>query len=270
MSARERRNDGRTVKSVARALTVLQILQDAPSGATATALAAQLGLTPASTFQLLRTLEQFQFVYQEADSKRYLLGDAAGRLALAFRDELGLIQVASPHLYRLHELCGEDIHFAVWHGETTREILTLRSSQTTVLNPELERFAPMSKRLHCTATGKVFLASMPESQAAAIVRKVGMMKRTPRTITTLEELLADLRRVRDLGYAVSDNEQSEGMLGLGAPVYDYLGRVVAVIAIGLPDERGAGDRRATLIERLVSTANAISAQLGYDGVPRVL
>jgi DNA-binding IclR family transcriptional regulator len=258
-----RHNSGRTIKSVARALTILELLRDAPKGATATELAAHLGLTPASTFQLLRTLEHFEFVSQDADSKRYELGDGIGRLAVAFSNDLALIKVVSPHLYRLHERCGEDIHLSVWHKDTTRDILTLKSSQATVLNPAMEDFAPMGQRLHCTATGKLFLAHMPEAQAVAIVRKVGFLKRTPRTIDSLEILLEELRRVRKQGYALSDGEQSEGMLGMGVPVYDYVGHVMAVIAMGLPAERGMGERRAFLLEQLTSTAHAISLQLGY-------
>lgn len=242
------------------------MLRDAPNGASATELAARLGLTPASTFQLLRTLEQFEYVYQDAETKRYELGDGVGRLAIAFRNDLGFIKIASPYVYRLHERCGEDVHLSVWHKDTTRDILTLKSSQATVLNPAMEDFAPMSRRLHCTATGKLFLAYMPEAQVVAIMRKAGFAKRTPRTIDSLELLLEELRRVREQGYALSDGEQAEGMLGMGAPVFDYAERVMAVIAMGLPAERGTGERRVCLLEQLLATAHAISLQLGYGSL----
>jgi IclR family acetate operon transcriptional repressor len=87
---------------------------------------------------------------------------------------------------------------------------------------------------HSTAVGKVLLADRPD--AAAILERTGMPRRTDRTITSVSEMLAELERVRERGYALDLGEEETGVHCLAVPVRDGQ-RVVAGMSVSGPADR---------------------------------
>src|SRR6185312_3483573 len=64
----------------------------------------------------------------------------------------------------------------------------------------------MNVRLHTTGIGKAILAALPEATVRAIVQRTGLEPRTPRTISDEDELLRHLAGIREVGYAIDDEE----------------------------------------------------------------
>ena len=89
---------------------------------------------------------------------------------------------------------------------------------------------------------------------------------TPWTIVDLDELRADLARVREQGYAVSDQEVAVGMYGVAAPIFDRKNRVTATITLAAPMLRAGPDERARHIFVITEAARRISANLGSRAV----
>ncbi|NBQ05418.1 MAG: IclR family transcriptional regulator [Betaproteobacteria bacterium] len=69
--------------------------------------------------------------------------------------------------------------------------------------------------------------------------------------------------IRAHGYAIDDEESEQGMRGIGAPLRDITGQVVAAIGIGGPSQRLTLKKLRSLAPVLLSTAESISTQLGY-------
>jgi DNA-binding IclR family transcriptional regulator len=252
----------RPIKAVEHALTILNLVRENPPGQTVKALAETLQLTPASVYQLARTIESFGYLVQDSGSKRFLLGPAAGQLAAAVNDELRVVVLSSPDLYQLHARYREDVHLSNWRESSIHDLLYLKSTQNTILNPTREMTNPGDYLVHCTATGKVYLSHLPEAEVLALAPKGGFPRYTERTIHTTDALFAELRRVRSQGYAVSDEEHYQGKYALAAPIYDNRGQLAAAVAIGLPVERSRGERRSQMLADLLETARSISHRLG--------
>jgi DNA-binding IclR family transcriptional regulator len=72
-----------------------------------------------------------------------------------------------------------------------------------------------------------------------------------------------LEAVRQNGFAIDDEESEQGMRGIGAPIRDISGKVIASIGIGGPSQRLTLKKLRSLSTELINTANAISTQLGY-------
>jgi IclR family acetate operon transcriptional repressor len=74
--------------------------------------------------------------------------------------------------------------------------------------------------LHSTGVGKALLAQKPDDEVGAILKRTGMARRTPRTITSAARLLAELKTIRARGYAVDDGEQELGVRCVAVTVHD--------------------------------------------------
>jgi DNA-binding IclR family transcriptional regulator len=109
----------------------------------------------------------------------------------------------------------------------------------------------------------VLLAELPDDELAAVVARHGLATRTPRTITTLDALRANLGEVRAQGFALDDEESHLGLRCLAVPIRDARGRAVASVSVsGLAEEFAAAQmehHRAAAVE----AAAGISARLGH-------
>jgi IclR family acetate operon transcriptional repressor len=97
------------------------------------------------------------------------------------------------------------------------------------------------------------------------MRQHGMKKRTPKTITTMSRLLADLELVRTQGYAVDDEENSVGARCLGAPIFDAAGNVAAALGVSGTLTQVDEENLPKFVEALKETTRRISRQLMRSG-----
>ena len=90
--------------------------------------------------------------------------------------------------------------------------------------------------LHSTGVGKALLIDYSNHEIEHMIKK-GLTPLTPHTITTKEDLIAELEKIRKKGYAIDDEECEIGARCVAAPIWDYTGRVVAGISVSGPVSR---------------------------------
>ncbi len=115
--------------------------------------------------------------------------------------------------------------------------------------------------------GKALLAALPKAEAAAILRRLELSRRTPHTIVDRGELLKDLGRSAEQGYAVDDEEDHEGVACVGACVFDRSGHAAGAISVTGLKSRDWQARRKILAKSVMRAAAKISQQLGAAGRP---
>ena len=249
------------VQSVDRALDLLETLSGSErNGVSLAALARDLAISKSSALTLLRTLTARGYVAEIGSGRmrRYRLGLALARLGDEALSQISLLDVALPRLNEMTDETGWtsrigmlDDGFAVMIGR--------------VDGPGIVRFQSNLARRelpHCSAIGKTLLAHLNADSVREIAARNGLPARTPTTITDADHLLRELESVRARGYAVDDEEDSEGVLCVGAPVYDHRGGCVAGISLtGLKPTLPAGgiDGLGVVVRRY---AAAISRGLG--------
>lgn len=91
--------------------------------------------------------------------------------------------------------------------------------------------AGMQMPLHATAIGKCVLSGLSDDELVGLTTRLGLPARTGKTITDLDALRADLAGVRDLGYALEEEENEANVRCLAAPVRDSRGIVVGGVGI---------------------------------------
>jgi DNA-binding IclR family transcriptional regulator len=111
---------------------------------------------------------------------------------------------------------------------------------------------------HATASGKAWLARLPEREAVAVLDRHGMPQLAPRTITSRRRLLAELRAVRARGWAVVDEELAEGGRAIAAPIVCG-GQVVGAVAVSGPTFRLSLPKLYALGPRMLRAAADLGA-----------
>ena len=200
--------DRYTVRSVARAMRLINIIAEGPpDGLSLSDLARSLGASKSTTLALARTLTTAGVLRDSRPGPRYCLGTALIRLGDITRSQLPLGDICRPVLSELAEVTKMTSRVAI--SDEGYPVFIER-----VDGPGSVRFhAPLGQREvpHASAAGKAMLATMTEEQVRTLCRATGMQRRTAHTITDVDSLLANLAVARANGFAVDDEEDAEGI-----------------------------------------------------------
>ncbi|MBB5082501.1 IclR family acetate operon transcriptional repressor [Nonomuraea endophytica] len=248
------------MRSVARAAEVLEALSKSDGGVSVTDLAAACGLSKSAAFATLYTLRQYGLVADDGEgmNRRYRLGMALARLGSRAQDQLSLRDVARPALVELTRQTGMNSRLAV--PDEGQAVVVDQVSNGERIQVDLRmgtRELP-----HCTGLGKALLAEMTDEEVTALAGRVGLPYRTGHTITDLTVLLAHLKMVRELGYAVDDEEDADGIFCIGSALRDHTGACVGAISITSLKRDLPAWRYQELGRQVRATAERISGELG--------
>lgn len=243
--------------SIQRALSVIEELANNPKGMSVTNLAAGLGLSKSVVSRILTSLLNAGYVVHDSETRWYSLSFRPMSLMLKYADSLGFPDVCMPLVRALSRECGELVQLSVVEGDGMRYVAQADDGEQRIRVLSLiGREAP----LHATASGRVWLASLPEDYAIHLALQQGLHKFTPRTITSIDALRRDLRQVRRDGYAINEEQFTLGANGIAAPiVLERRGNVVvgAVIVTG-PSFRLTRERLLALAPRVVQAARELA------------
>ena len=245
---------------LAKALDLLDLL-DAHESLTLTELSAHAGINKATALRVLANLEDRRYVEREATTGRYRLGFRLLQLGVRKSEGLDLRTVARPILKRLQTEFDETVNLAVPAADGIVYIDILESAHG------LRMAASIGRRddYHSTALGKAIMAHWPEAVRDDFVRRRPLTQKTPHTIVGSSALTDELRRIREGGYAIDDEENELGARCVGAPVFDHWGGVAAAISVSGPGSRLTAERLAEMIASVTAASAQISAQLGFGG-----
>jgi len=251
----------RYVRSIERAIDALELLVRAERPLTLAEIVGQLGAPKSTVLNILRTLVRRRLVEHDEGSRSYRPGYRLAALAERAGTAAGLPRTARAHLEALARASGEVALLAVPDGDGIIFIDKVESPQPIQYVPPVGTRRP----LHCNSAGKMTLAMRPPQEWDAYVARVGLARYTASTIVDAQKLKAELRRIRRNGYAVSDGELLEDLIGLAAPVLQGPGGAfLAVVVVAGPAFR-MRRRLPDLLATLRREATALSEELA--GLP---
>ncbi len=240
-----------SVKSVDRALALLEALARADGPVGLADLAQGTGLPPGTAHRLLAGLLTRGYV-RRAGTRKYAIGSTALRLGEAAQRSLA--RSARPYLAELVEISGETANLAVLEADDVVYVAQVSSPHTLRMFAEIGRHVPP----HSTAVGKVLLADLPRERAEAVLARTGLARRTPSTITDPAAFLAELDAVQQRGWAADQEEQETGVRCVAVPVGGP-GQVVAAMSVSGPADRFAGADDHPLVEAMLRVSAAFTA-----------
>jgi IclR family acetate operon transcriptional repressor len=249
------------IQSLQRGLGILEFVARKGSGVSMAEVSRQVGLHTSTTFHLLRTLSTLGFLQQDETTKQYFPGSKIFHLATSASTELQLLNCASPVLAELARQTGEASHLAVLERQEIIVIAKVDGNSRVGLSDRVGYPRPA----HCTAIGKVLLASLADADLEAFLRTAQLAAFTAKSITSAAQLRQELDRVRTQDYAFDDEEFVQGIRCLASGVRNFSGRVVGAVGISGPVWRVSLDRVAPLTGLVMDAARGLSQSLGHTG-----
>ena len=257
------------VKSLAKALRILDTVGRFQHGTSIAALSKELKMGKSTVHRLLATLREFDLIWFDSTTSNYALGSRILRWSDLLVQQNVLVRHGLPVLRDLVSAGRETANLAVMDGSDVLYVAQFESMERLRMSEAVGTRQPA----HCTALGKAMLATMSDEEFNQFYGKADVLKSlTANTITDKRRLKEHLQKVRNEGVAYDFEENVVGVVCLGAVVRNFTGKPIAAMSVSLPMQRLRGDSLITLKEHLIEAVTRLSAELGYkaqDGSPQV-
>jgi IclR family transcriptional regulator, pca regulon regulatory protein len=249
-----------TLQSLERGLAVLQVFSNEHPQLTLSDVARMAGTTRATARRILHTLAALGYV--RVDGRSFSLTPRVLSLGWAYLSSLNLWDIAQPFMDELvaktNESCSAstlDLPDIVYVARVpTRRIMTVGLSVGSRLPA------------HATSMGRVLLAELGEEELEAFLATGPFDVRTDRTQVAPDELRTAIRRVREQGWAMVDQELELGLRSIAAPVRGTDGRAIAALNLAAAAPRvGLDELRGHLLPLLLATAEQVSTAFARSG-----
>lgn len=246
----------REIQSLGRGMQILDIIVNSGEAQSVTELSKKMLIDKSSVSRLLATLEKYGYVQQAKGSRSYTVGKRLFGIGWQLVNRYSVRETARSYLDYLVSRTGECSHVGIY---SSGYALVVDDVQSELSSLRVVGGVGRLLNLHNTALGKSLIAygdyPLPETLPVF----------TAKTITDISVLQADLARVRELGYAVDDEENEEGVCCIASPVFASSGAIVASIGISAPSLRIGRDKIDYLGKIVRGAAYYLSCELGYEG-----
>ncbi len=243
-------------RSVQKALAILEAFGGEHRALNLAELAAGAGVTLSSAQRCTHTLASLGYLQRDVRLRRWQLSPRALKLAEAYLSGHTLLEQATTHLIDLNQASGESVSLSEPDGMDMVFIARFPSLRRFYIHMPVGRRLPM----YCTASGRAYLAALPEGVARGLLRRAELRALTPHTLTDPQHIWKRIQAARTAGYAWSEQECYRGDLTIAAPVLGEDGRPLAVVNVSAPTSRWTLPQlRAKLAPLLLQTVHAASA-----------
>jgi len=260
--AEDRQRSG--VQSLGRAFAILEEVARHREGIGLAELSKLVGLHNSTTFHLAKTMVSLGYMRQERDSKRYRVGRPLFALAASALDEIEMVNLATPVLEDLSRETGESGHFAVRMGDTV--VVIARTSGPGAF--QLTDRVGVVRPAHCTALGKIILASLRPDQLKRFLERVELKPSTAKSITEASVLLREIAEVRRSAIAIDDGEFNAEVRCIAVPVYNFTGDVIGALGISGPIWRMSDQVLKSRAKLVQAAAQRLSTEFGASGATK--
>lgn len=238
-------------------LRTLEVIAESPKPLTNLELAKAVGAPPNTVLRHLRVLESQGLLARLSPGKRYL---AAPRLQRLAQCAISSWLAGEPVRLALLELAERTGESAALCGIEAGEVTVTATADSQF--PLRAHIALGSRHpLHCTAAGKVLLAGLGEVVRSKALRSTRLAAKTRLTLTSRQALEAELQRVQEAGYAISDEEYWPGLRSIAVPIPDTSGKVRTALSLHAPSARRDVKAMIEWLPALKSCARSIGERL---------
>ncbi len=247
------------LKTVDRALDLLELLAHEAQGLRPVEIGARMSLNKVAVHRLLSTLIRRGFVEKREDG-RCLVGLKLVAISSLRLNNLELKTEAQPWLRRLVDKVGQPVHLAIRDGN---EIVYIEKIETV---HSIRMYSQIGKRspLHCTALGKVLLGALDDRQVMALLQAAPLIAYTEKTTTDPARLLDEIRQVRQNGVAFDREEHEPGVFCAACPILDYRGQIIAALSTAGSRNDYFDQPESDVLAAIRETAMVISRRMGCD------
>lgn len=255
-------NDSTTSKnqSAEKALLVIEYLAQKGNAQRLQDIARDLQMNPSTLIRFLSTLQSMGYVDQEPETSRYYLTLKICSIANQISSNLEIRDIVRPYLKTISSTLKESVNFAIEQDMSVVYIEVVQGpDQLLKATQRIGSRAPM----YCTGIGKLLLLEHSEADIDQMIEQNGMQRFTNYTLLTKEELMDELKLVRQRDYAYDNEECEIGVRCISFPLRDYTGKIIAGLSISGPSFHIQELDNQETLEYLRQISALISKKLGY-------
>ena len=246
-----------------RVLAVLEHLANSQHPQTLAQLTHRTELPKTTLMRMLQSLEKSGFVLRMPGDMGYVPGPRIQYFATRVLSTPHFLRACRHVLGRLVAITGDSCNLTAPAGDAVRYLARVESSEHLRLQLHMEVGSDVP--MHCTASGKLFLALMPEVQRKGVLDRIELSSYTPKTILERPTLESALKRIRIQGVGVDDEEFVRGMVAIAVPVQDPQGNVLAAIACHTPTAQRSMTKLMDYVEPMRKAAREMAEVFGTTG-----
>lgn len=239
--------------SAERALRIVAAVADAGVGLSLADLSARVGLPKATLHRQCATLLAQGYIARDVDPLRFVVGPALRKLAFVTLNHGHVRALRHRVLADLVADVQETCNFTTLDGAEVLYLDRVEARWPLRLTLDVGAHVP----IHCTASGKLFLAHLPPPQADELIGHAPLPAFTRNTITRPARLRRECETIRAAGYSTDREEFIAGLIAVAVPVLDADGMPRAAIALHAPTARMSLDAAIRRLPRLQAAAKAM-------------
>jgi IclR family acetate operon transcriptional repressor len=219
--------------SAERSLRLLSLLAQEGRALSLAELSVRLGLPKVTTHRLCAQLLDGGYLARDVDERCFAVGPALRKLAFDTLNHGVVRGLRHEVLAALVTKVGETCNFTTLDGTQVLYIDRVEAQWPLRLTLDVGSHVP----LHCTASGKLFLAEMPAAEREVLIARLPLTRMTRQTITSAKALQAECAAIAAQGHSADREEFIAGLIAVAVPVRDASGRTRAAIALHAPSAR---------------------------------
>jgi IclR family transcriptional regulator, KDG regulon repressor len=251
------------VKTINRLVEILDHIALENGSLSLADLSTQLKMPKSTLHRFLTGLESHGILRRDEDDKKWRLGYHLIVWGSAAEENSALREIARPVMGELVVSTGETAILTVYQNHEVTCIDMCETNHPVRLKMEVGTNRPA----HAGASSKVLLAHLREQEVMEIVKEKGLPKLYINTITDASELLAELARIRERGYADSLEETDPGAWGVATPIWDLRGKLVGAVGVAGPTMRYSKDKVVDYAALCRDASNKITARFSAGILP---
>lgn len=241
--------------TILRGLVVLEKVVQAKRPISATDLIEELELPKPTVNRILQQLEEEGLVQREPVNRRYMPGPRAREMAFDIMSNRALGAPRHAILQALSDEIGETCNCTMLDGDHTIYFDRVEANWPYRIQLPVGTRLP----LHCTASGKLFLAHMDSRARQRLIRAAPLKRFTDRTITDPGLLAEELRRIEGDGVGIDNEEFMTGMVAIAVPVFNANNEICFTVAAHAPTVRKPLEALRQYLPALRKAAAAMAA-----------
>ena len=247
----------KTIGSVKKAFDIINYIAEQKQEQGATEISEALGYGVSASYHILNTLKESNIITQNEKTKKYKLSLKLWQLGMTAYKQNNISLELKPYLSKLRDQTRETAILTILEGDEIVYVAQEESDKLIKMFTKTGATAP----LHCTASGKIFLAYKNQDERDQIIDGLKLERFTENTITDKKDLKRELLKIKDDGYGFDVEERDDDVSCIAAPVFCPNGDVMACLSISGPKNRFSPGNKHQWIGMIVDIAKEASEHL---------
>lgn len=249
------------IQTLEKALEVVEVLHKSGGAMGISDIDEHVGIGKSTIHRVLDTLMSYNYVEQAEDSTKYRLSWKFFEVGQSIPAQRNLLNLNTDALKDICEKYGESVNVGI-HSEDSMVIIS-----RLVPKSNMAANVPIGSKLplHASSMGKIAICEFDESELRKIFPDDELIPQTPNTIKTFDELVAHLKKTRQQGYSIDDQELYLGITCVAMPIKDYNMKTVAAVSVSGTSSRMNLNKIFEILDDLSLACKEMSAFMGHGG-----